>query len=220
MIDRLVPSAVATAESREDLLDIQLFPEEETSLGHAVEKRRREFITGRACARLALRRLGIAATPIPNGVHGEPLWPAGVVGSITHCRGYRACAVANADRVASLGVDVEPNVSLPHGVLEHVAFGREREVATQSAALARDRRVCVDRLLFSAKEAAYKAWFPLAERWLGFEDSNLSIDMHEGSFCARLLVSGPVVSGVRLTELRGRWRAEDSLIATAVVVPR
>lgn len=213
MIERLVPDAVAVASTREELLDVELFPEEQRSMGRAVEKRRREFVTGRACARQALEGLGIAPVAIPSGEGGEPIWPSGVVGSISHCQGYRACAVARADDVRSLGVDAEVDEPLPDGVLEQVAFGRERAMVADPSA-----GVYLDRLLFSAKEAIYKAWFPLAQRWLGFEDVELTIDVPGDAFRGQLLVLGPTVDGVRLTEFSGRWCAEDGIVAAAVVV--
>jgi 4'-phosphopantetheinyl transferase EntD len=212
VIERLVPEAVAVASTRGDL-PAELPAVEQAVVGRAVATRRREFATGRACARLALRRLGVDAVAIPAGERGEPVWPAGVVGSITHCRGYRACAVAKADEVLALGVDAEVHEPLPVGVLEQVAFGRERAMAVDRAA-----GVHLDRLLFSAKEAVYKVWFPLTRRWLGFEDVELAVDAQGGGFCARLLVPGPVVAGARLTELRGRWCVEDGLVATAVAL--
>jgi 4'-phosphopantetheinyl transferase EntD len=213
VIERLVPDTVAVVSTREDLRDIELFPEEERSVGRAVDKRRREFTTARACARQALEQLGIAPVAIPNGERGEPLWPSGVVGSITHCRGYRASAVARAGDVTSVGIDAEVHEPLPDGVLEQVAFGRELAMVA-----GRGAGVCLDRLLFSAKESIYKAWFPLAHRWLGFEDVELTIDVGGGTFRARLLVPGPVVDGARLTEFRGRWCVEEGIVAAAVVV--
>lgn len=213
MIERLVPDGVVVASTREHLMDIDLFPEEERSMGRAVEKRRREFVTGRACARRALTELGIDPVAIPNGERGEPRWPAGVVGSITHCRGYLASAVARSDGVVSIGIDAEVDEPLPGGVLRQVAFGRERPMVADRGA-----GVHLDRLLFSAKEAIFKAWFPLARRWLGFEDVELTIDVGGGEFRARLLVPGPEVDGAALTELRGRWCVEDGIVATASVV--
>jgi 4'-phosphopantetheinyl transferase EntD len=215
VIERLVPPAVAVVSTRGDLTGIELFEEEELSVGRAVEKRRREFMTTRACARLALQRLGIAPVAIPNGQHGEPLWPDGVVGSITHTRGYAACAVAKASDVLTIGIDAERHEPLPPGVLEHVAFGRERAIAAEH-----DAQVHLDRLLFSAKEAVYKAWFPATGRWLGFEDVELDIDVAGAAFRARLLVPRPVMHGIRLAELRGRWCLGDGIVATVVVVAR
>lgn len=208
-----MPEGVVVVSTRADLTDVELFAEEERSVGRAVQKRRREFTTGRGCARLALRRLGIDPVAIPNGERGEPLWPSGVVGSITHCHGYRACAVARAEDVLAVGIDAEVHEPLPAGVLEAVAFGRELAMVADRGA-----GVCLDRLLFSAKESVYKAWFPLAGRWLGFEDVDLEIDVGAAAFDARLLVAGPVVGGVRLTGFRGHWCVEDGIVATAAVV--
>jgi 4'-phosphopantetheinyl transferase EntD len=213
LIERLVPDGIVVVATREDLVEVDLPREEQRSLGRAVEKRRREFVTGRACARQALRELGSAPVAIPSGERGEPLWPRGVVGSLTHCHGYRACAVARADAVRSVGIDAEVHEPLPDGVLDQVAFGRERQAVTE-----RSTGVHLDRLLFSAKEAVYKAWYPLARRWLGFEDAELSIDVRGGTFRARLLVPGPAVDGRPLTGFDGRWTVEDGILATAVVV--
>jgi 4'-phosphopantetheinyl transferase EntD len=215
MIERLLPDAVAVASTRGDA-EVELFAPERSSVRRAVEKRRREFTTGRACARAALRQLGVAPVAIPAGDRGQPLWPPGVVGSITHCRGYRACAVARSGDVLSVGIDAEVHEPLPAGVLERVAFGRELALAADDGA-----GVHLDRLLFSAKETVYKVWFPLTGRWLGFEDVELSVDVAAAAFRARLLVPGPLVEGTRLTELRGRWCVHDGIVATAaVVVPR
>ncbi len=76
-----------------------------------------------------------------------------------------------------------------------------------------------DRILFSAKESVYKAWFPLARCWLGFEDAAITIDPANGTFIARVLVDGPEVNGAALTGFEGRWLADGGLIATAIVVP-
>ena len=179
----LLPPFVSAVETREDRLDVELFPEEELALGNAVEKRRREFVTGRACAREALAGLGFPPSPIGSGSKGEPLWPPGVVGSITHCEGYRACAVARSSSALTLGIDAERNAPLREGVWEEVARGRERELRDGGSASGPH----LDAVLFSAKEAIFKAWYPLTRRWLGFGDAELSIES-SGTFTARLLV--------------------------------
>jgi 4'-phosphopantetheinyl transferase EntD len=79
--------------------------------------------------------------------------------------------------------------------------------------------ICWDRLLFSAKESVYKTWFPLTRSWLGFESADVVIDPHAGTFTARLLVPGPLVNGVPLTRLNGRWLSDQGFLVTAVVVP-
>lgn len=217
MLERLLPHYVACAEAREDRLDVELFPSERPPVANAVDRRRREFMTGRACARTALRRLGAPEVAVPSGSDGEPLWPAGIVGSITHCDGYRACAVARSHAALTVGIDAEPNAPLPDGVLEEVVHGRELDLVRRPPATGDG--VAVPRLLFSAKEAVYKAWFPLTRRWLDFADVEVSLDPARARFRAALLVPGPVVDGVALTELSGRWAVQDGIVCTAIVVP-
>ncbi len=216
MIEEIVPSSAVAVDVRGDRTEVQLFPEEEEIVGRAVGKRRREFVTGRACAREALGGLGIPPCPIAAGKRGEPLWPAGVVGSITHCKGYRACAVASTTDLLTLGIDAEPNEPLPEGILTSVARPEEQPGLAELARA--EPEIHWDRLLFSAKESVYKAWFPLAEAWLGFEDARLEIDPRGGSFAARLLVPGPSVNGVALSGFQGRWLVQDGLVLTAIAL--
>lgn len=217
MFEQVLPASVAVAENRGDVHDVELFPEEEAAVGRAVEKRRREFVTARACAREALAQLGLPAVAIPAGPRGEPRWPAGIVGSITHCQGLRACAVAPAEKLATVGIDAEPNEPLPDGLLGDIALPVERERLRELARGAPG--VCWDRLLFSIKESVYKAWFPLAERWLGFEDASVSIDAQQCTFEARLLVTGPLVDGSELSGFGGAWLARDGFLLAAIARP-
>ncbi|HEX8007379.1 MAG TPA: 4'-phosphopantetheinyl transferase superfamily protein, partial [Trebonia sp.] len=218
MIADILPDGVAAEEAFGDLPEAELFPEEEAVVAHAVSKRRREFSTARACGRAALARLGIPPAPIVPGARGAPQWPAGVVGSITHCDGYRACAVARESDVVTIGLDAEPHGTLPPGVLDLVSSAQERDgLARLSAAVP---GVHWDRVLFCAKESVYKAWFPLTRRWLGFEEARVDIDPASWTFSARLLVEGPVINGAALTGFDGRWLVSNGLIATAIVVTR
>jgi 4'-phosphopantetheinyl transferase EntD len=218
MLGDILPPQVAAAEEFGDVPDVVLFPEEEAAIAKSVDKRRREFSTARACARAALARLGLPPAPIVPGDKRAPQWPPGVVGSITHCAGYRACAVARDRDVVTIGVDAEPHDTLPDGVLGAVAADGERAAL---AALARARpEVHWDRMLFCAKESVYKAWFPLARRWLGFEDARIDIDPVAGTFRATLLVEGPVVNGAPLRGFEGRWLVGNGLILAAIAVTK
>lgn len=216
MIEKILPAPVSSAEAFADAPDAELIGAEAAIVAKAVDKRRREFATGRKCARDALGKLGVSPVPILTGERGAPLWPAGIVGSITHCDGYRAAVVARASDLAAIGVDAEPNEPLPEGVLDPISLPAERDQLTSLSATAPDIRW--DRLLFCAKETVYKAWFPLARRWLGFEEAEVRIDASDGSFAARLLVPAPAVSGVPLTGFTGRWLVSDGLIVTAITV--
>jgi 4'-phosphopantetheinyl transferase EntD len=217
MIEKLLPHGVVAVETFEDVPGQASFPEEESMIVNAVETRRREFITARHCAREALGKLGYAPVAIRAGRKREPLWPAGVVGSITHTTGFRAAAVAPQSVLASIGIDTEQNGKLPEGIEEAIADRGEREML---AALSRAFPATNwGRLLFSAKESVYKAWYPLTGRGLGFEDARLMIEP-SGTFAAKLLVDGARTDGgLPLVELRGCFVVAHGLIATAVTVP-
>jgi 4'-phosphopantetheinyl transferase EntD len=210
MIGRLLPAGVVARASRVDPPDAVLFPAEAAVIARAVEKRRREFTTVRHCARAALAELGCPPAPILPGVRGAPVWPAGVVGAMTHCAGYRAAAVAPATVLAGLGIDAEEHEPLPPGVLGLVASEAER--AQLAALAAAEPGVCWDRLLFSAKEAVYKVWSPLTGEWLDFLEASLSFDP-AGGFVAELLKPGP------FTALTGRWLVDDGVVLTAIALP-
>jgi 4'-phosphopantetheinyl transferase EntD len=217
MIEEILPATVAAADAFEDPPDAMLYPEEEQVLGDSVDKRRREFTTARHCARLALGTLGVRPTPVLPGPRGEPLWPEGVVGSMTHCDGYRAAVLGRTAKVVSIGIDAEPNEPLPPGVLEAVSLPEERAWIRQRSLPG--HQVCWDRLLFCTKEAVYKTWFPLTKRYLDFEDATITVDPAEGTFKARVLVPGGRFGGRPLTGFTGSWLVRDGFILTAIVMP-
>jgi 4'-phosphopantetheinyl transferase EntD len=217
LITAVVPDFVATAELYSDPPGLVPLPDEEPLIARSVVKRRNEFVTVRHCARMALSDLGVAPAPILKGEKGEPCWPDGVVGSLTHCDGYRGAVVGRVDTVRSVGIDAEPHGVLPDGVLDAVSLGVER---TELAAL--PAGLHWDRILFCAKEATYKAWFPLTRRWLGFEDAHIAFgidsDGATGEFVSEILIDPSALSGPPLTTMRGRWTVRDGLVLTAIVL--
>lgn len=205
------------AEAYDDPPDLVALPEEEPLIAKSVDKRRNEFITVRHCARVALQKLGLPPVPILKGDKGEPCWPDGVVGSLTHTQGYRGAVVGRSASVRSVGIDAEPHGVLPDGVLNAISLPAERhEIGALPGGLHWDR------ILFCAKEATYKAWFPLTERWLGFEDAHITFDVEEsgvaGTFVSRILIDPAARSGPPLTELAGRWSVGGGLALTAIVL--
>ncbi|MEU3480020.1 4'-phosphopantetheinyl transferase superfamily protein [Streptomyces sp. NPDC033753] len=223
MIGELVPGSVATAWRLDDSEPVTLFPEETALVVNSVERRQQEFATVRLCARLALGRFGVPEAPLTPGPRGEPRWPTGIAGSMTHCEGYRAAAVARTTDVVSLGIDAEPAGPLPDGVLAVVSLPEERR---HLAALeARSPGVSWEKLLFSAKESVFKTWYPLTGRELDFDEAVLEFTPDDGegragTFDARLLVPGPTVGGVPREHFTGRWLARGGLVITAIVLTR
>jgi hypothetical protein len=207
------------AELYDDPPDLQPLPDEEPLIARSVQARRTEFVTVRHCARLALSRLGVPPVPILKGEKGEPRWPRGVVGSLTHTRGYRGAAVGRSATVRSVGIDAEPHDVLPAGVLTAISLPDERHhIAALPAGLHWDR------ILFCAKEATYKAWYPLTGRWLGFEDAHITFEADAGTdgtagrFVSRILIDPAARHGPPLTELSGRWAVSGGLALTAIVL--
>jgi 4'-phosphopantetheinyl transferase EntD len=212
MIKSLLPAGAFGHEVIGERYCGRLFPEEEQLVAQAVDKRRREFSAGRGCARRVLAELGYPEAPILSGPKREPIWPDGVIGSITHCQGYAAAVVARAGEVAVLGIDAEPDEPLPEGVLDMVSLPEERSWLADAPPGSPNW----DRMLFSAKESVYKAWFPLTGRWLGFEDARLTFSAADGTFRATVLVSPATLDGRVVTGFSGRFLAERGLVLTAV----
>jgi 4'-phosphopantetheinyl transferase EntD len=213
-IVRILPRDAVALEAFGEMGDGWLMPEEAAALGDAADVRRREFTTGRSLARRTLAHLGFSPVAIPRGASREPKWPLGVVGSITHCRGYCAAVVARAASVATIGIDAEIHAALPHGVLGKVSRCEERDwIATR-----RGDGVHWDRVLFSAKEAVFKAWFPVTRRWLGFDAASLLFHPDSATFTAHLVTERPVIDGRITSGFEGRYLLHDGYILTCVAV--
>lgn len=224
MIEELLPESVVAVEAHADdpLWQAPLYPEEEALVVRAVAKRRREFAAVRGCARRAMEKLGVPPQAVVSGERGAPLWPAGLAGSMTHCQDYCAAALVRATDLASLGIDAEPHGALPEGVGESVFL--PAEIARLDLLAAQSPAVHWDRLLFSAKESVYKAWFPLTRKWLDFSEADITLRADSagepyGTLSAELLVPGPLVGGHRLQTFEGRWVVRDGVLATSVVIP-
>ena len=212
LVEAILPAGVRVAAALDDAGTGPLLPPEPDAVRRATADRVAEYTTGRHLARRALAGLGIAPVAIPTAPSRAPAWPPGVVGSITHCAGYRAAAVARRADLAALGLDAEPDLPLPGDSLTVVASDAER------AALADlPTGPAWDRLLFSVKESLFKAWHPLMGVWLDFADAD--VRLHPGG-TARVRLAEPLVADARrVDELTARWHAAGGLLATAVTVP-
>ncbi|SMD19487.1 4'-phosphopantetheinyl transferase family protein [Kibdelosporangium aridum] len=216
MIEKLMPAGVASKEMFSDAAESTMFPEEAAHVAKAVDKRKREYATVRHCARQAFAELGVPPVPLLTGERGAPQWPSGIVGSMTHCAGYRAAVVARSSDIHTLGIDAEPHAPLPEGVLGVIS--RDEENGRLAKLTAADNTVHWDRMLFCAKETVYKAWFPLTRKWLGFEEASITL-ADDGTFKAKLMVPGPVIAGERVDVFNGKWIVGDGLVITAIAIP-
>lgn len=226
----LLPADVAVVDALDESFDGELlvaapktarqcaFDAEFEALGDAPPGRRQEFARARICAHAAVAALGRPPSPIVMGPRREPRWPPGLVGSITHCPGYRAAAVSGG--VLALGIDAEIDQQLPAGV--------GQLVLTESDRLASDPLAPFgnwDAVAFSARESVFKAWFSVTGRWLDFADATVSLRPDgplSGGFTASI---SERVAGVQelaqacgTAELTGRFRRARNLVLTAVTL--
>jgi 4'-phosphopantetheinyl transferase EntD len=164
-VDALFPAGIVllSAEVSDDAI-ADLRPEEAAHVERAMPKRRREYATGRALARLALARLGVEPCAILNDDERAPIWPADVRGSITHCDTRALVAVCRAEH-GSVGIDVEHRSELKQHLWPMVFLDDEVRDLERLPAEERGRTALV---FFSAKEALYKAQHPISRRYMGF----------------------------------------------------
>ena len=149
-----------------------LWPAELSAASSMSDKRRREFASGRYCAREALVRLGHEAVALPVGPGRAPVWPPGIIGSISHTDDIAIAAVARSSDLRSLGIDVESGDPLEPDLLKLVC--REEELAALAAG---DLQPGLGaKLIFSAKESVYKCLWPLTGTFLEFHAIGISID--------------------------------------------
>jgi len=206
---RLIPASCVVEEAVPQLYDAELFPEERASIAKAVDKRRAEFGTARVCARRALARLGYAPMPLVPNKDRSPVWPGGVVGSITHTRGYCAVVVARDSELVSLGVDAEQDKTLTPDMIEMICTPHERARLFERDAV----------VYFAAKEAFYKCQYPLTQQFLGFQDVELDLDLATGTFAARI-IKEEVDKPVWLAQLRGSLLREHGLVLCSMTYAR
>lgn len=214
-LESVLPQTVAVDVAVSDEECPPPFQSEAAVVAGAVRERQREFFTTRACARRALVRLGHPTVEILQEPDRAPRWPSGIVGSLTHCDGCRAAAVARRAAVRSIGIDAEVHAPLPDEVVPLVITEVERAMLAQLAVLRPD--VAWDRLLFSAKESVFKAWYPLTREWLDFTECRVNFASESGSF--RVEIASPSVAARRIKLAVGRWTSVGGHVLTAVTVP-
>lgn len=225
LLEFLLPDGVISSECLGDFCDLPLVGEEKMVAKDYSAKRLSEFSMGRACARSALSRLGFNNPSIPTGVNREPLWPKGIRGSIAHCEGYVAAAVAFDYQFKAIGIDAEPNSPIESEVHSLIMGKKElSHVGELNDALP---NIHWDKLLFSAKESVYKAWFPTHKTWLDFSDCEIAFfldaqclgkhpdDLIFGRYCARL------IGLKRPFSYDGEWMfvPKRNLLMTAIASP-
>ncbi len=191
-----------------------LFSKERHFVRNAVDKRRREFLAGRLMARSVMARMGLPKMEIAPGPDRAPVWPAGITGSISHTNAWCAAAVARTSDVMSLGIDVETATPLPDELFSIVLSQREK-IHLQNSRLG--KKDVLAKLIFSAKETAYKAQYSITRTFLDFEAMTVELD-EDGRSWRALFNPGCRPRTFPTDTIRGQWHHEGSLIATSAVL--
>jgi 4'-phosphopantetheinyl transferase EntD len=188
-----------------------LHPEEAARVSRAVEGRRAAFTGGRLAAHSALEALGIPEGPLLADGRGAPLWPEGVVGSITHTTGFCGAVVALRSAWRGIGIDAEIRSRVGERLWRRVLTPLELE---RLHSLPERERAEAATTAFSAKEAFYKCQYQITGEWLGFKD--VEVQLHESSFFVRVLRSpGVLTVGMRF---EGRHAFLPSLVLTGIAI--
>ena len=188
-------------------------PVEGDAVKGAVPTRVAEFHAGRAAARAAMVAIGLPPRPIPMGPDRAPIWPAGARGSISHTSTACVAVVGPADTWGSIGVDLEDAAALDPDLIAEVCTKPEQAwLQTQDPS----ERGLMAKLIFSVKEAAYKAQYPLTYEMFGFDAFEVTIDRANTAFCARFVTpQGGIASG---KSMMGNFAHAAGLIVCAVVL--
>ncbi len=170
-----------------------LFAEEEDAIARAVPKRRLEFSAGRTAARAAMAQIDLPPAAILKAQDRSPVWPDGLIGSITHCNDICLAVVARADATRGIGIDIEPNTALSPDLEEVVCTPDERAWLDQQPS---DQRGALAKCYFCAKESAYKAVYPLIGKVFGFFDMRIVFNSDGTGFEARTAGMPPLTGQV------------------------
>ena len=211
LLSSVTPRGVLYAELEDTGQALPLHPGEEAYVAKAADSRRRDFAAGRFCARAALSRLDRPGMVIAREADGRPVWPEGVVGSITHTAGYAAALVARKSEYLGIGVDAERVGKLTDDLIP-LLFGAQEQAWLGT--LSPQRRSMAATSLFSAKEAYFKAWSPLTGQPLSFQA--LHVEMDDEGFA---VTQPDAILEAWKRPLRGRLAQSSDLVVTAVCLP-
>lgn len=208
----VLPLDIAVASGRVSLPPDggEVFASEAAAMVRAVVRRQAEFFAGRAAAHRAMRALNHPPEPVLMGEDRAPVWPEGLIGSISHCDDTCVALVAKSERYRALAVDIEPDEDLPGDVIDTICLPSEQ------AGLTKPDGGRMARLIFSAKEAIYKLQYPIAGKLLEFSDVEIVLDVDNQRFAAHVGV--PLGPGFATQVFEGWFgRAEGQIFCVMFV---
>jgi 4'-phosphopantetheinyl transferase EntD len=210
IIASLFPEGVFAAELRAAGEVSLLDPAEAAAVLNAVPKRVQEFAAGRLCAHRVLAELGVIEVPVLSASDRRPLWPVGMVGSITHTAGFCAAVAAERSRFVSLGLDTEVARAVKAELWPRICIASELAWVASLEPAGRARAVA---LIFSAKEAFFKCQYPIAQERLHFAD--LEVVSPDWGSSSGSITAAPL-RPMSVPAVQGAFRFHEEFVSTGV----
>jgi 4'-phosphopantetheinyl transferase EntD len=157
-----------------------LHPEEHLLINGASAKRIGEFCAGRYCAHQVLEQLGFSHVPVLKNQHGAPIWPKGIVGSISHSSEMSIAVAARSVDIQALGVDIQ-YYGHPFPDQTFATLFRRQEIRS----ILNAPPEFVDQYaysIFASKESALKCIYSAFGHCLEFTDIFIDINFTDGWF--------------------------------------
>jgi len=149
----------------------ELLPNEKLLTTNFAEKRIKDFSTGRYCARKAMEHIGYESSEILMGANKQPVWPNGLVGSISHTVALTGAIVGFSSQIKAIGLDIE-NIGKINSDMWPLLYTENEQIFLNS--LPPGQVSVYTTLFFSFKESFYKMQYPLTNTFLEFNDVEIS----------------------------------------------
>lgn len=190
-----------------------LYPEEMIFVKNAVDKRKKEFAAGRICARRALNHLGFENCLLLKQDDGSIMWPPGITGTVSHSDIWCGAAVARCDDVKGIGLDIETVERIKLNIARMILTAREKMWLNNMPADDAQKWLAV---IFSAKEALFKAMSGIVNKRIGFHDSIVIPSKKNQTFDVILGNNRLVPPSLGLS-VAGRYFINDGSVFTGII---
>ena len=194
MFEHICPEDISVFSSEEIPEGFELLASEQQATRHFKQKKLLDFKRGRYCARMALSHIGRPHEAVSVGASREPVWPNGIIGSISHCDGTSAAAVSAGGDLLGIGIDIEALQVLDPVVLDQICGPEELQWMANHPS---DEQL--SSVLFCIKEAVYKCVWPNLRRFIDFREVSVTPNLDENTFVAKSVsnsLSHELIAGV------------------------
>jgi 4'-phosphopantetheinyl transferase EntD len=194
-------------------MDFSLLMQSHVDLPNASEKRKHDYVCGRQAARDALNLLSAPVTRVERGSAGQPIWPSGFVGSISHAAGLGIAAASSSSIYETIGIDMEVQKSVTADIWPHFMHADELRFISRLEKRMQSRFASI---CFSAKESFFKLQYPCCRSWLEFADLTIS-STDDGQFQVAIVDPGKMPE--RFRQVIGYFSEIDGMVITAITLP-